>query len=95
MHRDSHLLTLFRAALTGDALALDAFCDAVEENTHTLAPFAREVACATERMPRLARCTNPPLPSGGSFDHGGASLRDSPLVGDVDRQIHAHDHGRA
>jgi hypothetical protein len=42
---------LFRAALTGDHLGLYAFCDALEENTHTLAPFAREVACATADLP--------------------------------------------
>ena len=51
MHRDSHLLTLFRAALTGDRLGLHAFCDALEENAHPLAPFAREVAGATADVP--------------------------------------------
>jgi hypothetical protein len=51
MHRDSLLLTLFRAALMGDQLALAAFCDALEEDTHPLAPFAREVACATADVP--------------------------------------------
>jgi hypothetical protein len=51
MHRDSHLLTLFRTALTGGHVGLDAFCDALDENAHPLAPFAREVACATVDIP--------------------------------------------
>jgi hypothetical protein len=51
MHRDSFLLTLFRAALTGDHAGLHAFCDALEKNTHPLAPFAREVASATSDIP--------------------------------------------
>jgi hypothetical protein len=51
LHRDSHLLTLFRAALTGDRLALNAFCDALEENAHPLASFAREVVCAVPDVP--------------------------------------------
>jgi hypothetical protein len=51
MHRDSQLLTLFLAAVTGDYLGLDAFCDALEENTHPLASFAREVARATADVP--------------------------------------------
>jgi hypothetical protein len=51
MNRDSLLLNLFRAALTGDHLGLHAFCDALEENAHPLAPFAREVARATADVP--------------------------------------------
>ena len=42
---------MFRAALTGDHLAMDAFCDALEENTDPLAPFAREVARAMADIP--------------------------------------------
>jgi hypothetical protein len=51
MRRDSLLLTLFRAALTGEKLALVAFCDALEDITHPLVSFAREVAGATADIP--------------------------------------------
>jgi hypothetical protein len=51
MHKDSLLLTLFRAALTGDRLGLDAFADALEENAHPLGSFVREVARATADVP--------------------------------------------
>jgi hypothetical protein len=51
MHKDSHLLALFRAALTDDRLSLDAFAEALEENAHPLVPFVREIACATADVP--------------------------------------------
>jgi hypothetical protein len=51
MHSDSELLNLFRAALTGDPIAFDVFCDALEDDSHLLALFAREVSRATPIIP--------------------------------------------
>src|SRR4051812_27524429 len=51
MQRDSQVLTLFRAALMGDAVGLGAFCDALEENDSPLAPLARELAASAPDVP--------------------------------------------
>lgn len=51
MLKDSQVLNLFRAVLTGDDIAWGVFCDALEDNDHPLQSFAREIAAATPTIP--------------------------------------------
>src|SRR5207244_4288278 len=83
MHRDSLLLTLFRAGLTGDIVALGAFCDALEDNNHPLTPLAREVANAAANVPAdLAAVFEP------AFLARGTNWRIEYRPGRLARQVH-------
>jgi hypothetical protein len=83
MHPDSQLLNLFRAVLTGDAAALNVFCDALEDNAHPLTGFAREVAAAVPTIPADLNAVYEP-----EFLARGANWRIEYRPGRLARRLH-------